>query len=247
MNRAKLEEFVDQNGETLDEAEALATLGNRFCSAEICVAIAQSTRLASFYAVRVALVANRHTPQAYSLKFVPQLYRRDLLVLSTDMKVLPTVRRAIDNQLRAMLKRLTLGERMTLARLCSREMIPDFLDDPDPKVFEALLVNPRLREEEVVRFIDMGNAPDDQIRLLSSHPRWRERYAVRRALVMNEGTPRAIAASMLRSLNRSDVQLLFSSKKTSRYLLNCIERLGLLAEPGDGERLAPWKASEADE
>ena len=228
MNRARLVEFVEENAATIGETEALAVLENRFCSAEVCVTIAQASRLTSHYAVRAALVANRHTPQGYSMRLVANLYWRDLAVLSTDVKILPPVRRAIDTQLRTILKRLTLGERKTLARLCSREMIPEFLDDPEPMVFESLLVNPRLSEETVIRFIEHGDPASAQIRVLSDHARWNGRYAVRLAIVLSDATPKAVAASMLRHLNRVDVERIFASRKTSQYIRQCIERLGLL-------------------
>jgi len=48
---------------------------------------------------------------------------------------------------------------------------------------------------------------------------------VRKALVMNPLTPRAIAASQLRFLTERDLRLIHRNPSTSVYLRRCIERL----------------------
>lgn len=223
-----LRDFLAENLDALDEAGALAVLENRHCTSEMCLRVARSSHLTAYYSVRAALVSNRRTPQGWAMRLVPYLYWRELVRFSADVRVSPPVRRTIDAHLRLMIQKLTLGEKITVARLCSRELIPDMLPDADIKVFEALLVNPRMTEEILVGLVSRDEATLDQLSMLSDHSKWATRYPIRRALVLNPRTPPAIAASILRHLRRDDLQFLARRSETSTYLRRCIERLGLL-------------------
>ena len=225
LNREDLTAFLENAGESLTEEEALAVMDNRFCSSQICLQIAQSTRLASFYSVRKKLVAHRSTPQGQALKYVHHLQWRDLLLYSTDMRIAPPVRRAVDVQMITRLPKLTLGERIASAKVCSRELIKKLLYDPDLKVFESVLINPRLSEEDLVAYIESGKAQGQNLAAIASHSKWAFRYPIRRSLAMNSATPRAVAASQLRYLQRDDLEALMRRPETSTYLRRCIERL----------------------
>ncbi|HEY5611340.1 MAG TPA: hypothetical protein VIL97_09050, partial [Thermoanaerobaculia bacterium] len=95
MSRPELLAFLSEA--KLDEEEALAVLDNRHATAEICQAIAQNSKLTSFYSVRAKLVAHRATPQGIALKYLHHLYWSDLLRVSVDVRVPPPIRRAADN------------------------------------------------------------------------------------------------------------------------------------------------------
>lgn len=217
--------FLDENLRTLLEDEALAVLENPFATPQICGLIAQQTRLTAFYAVRVRLVAHRQTPQAHAVKLVHYLYWFDLLRLSIDMKVPAQVRRAIDTQLVNRADKLALGERIASARRCGTALIKAFLFDPDPRVFESLLMNKRLREDDLIVLASSTRATPEQLRLLADDRKWSFRYALRLALAMNPNTPRSVAASQLRYLRRNDLRSIHSNPDTSVFIRRCIERM----------------------
>ena len=225
MARAELEEFLHAEIAALSEDEVLAVLENPFASPRDLGRIAQNPRLTAFYAVRLRLVAHRQTPQAHAVKFVHYLYWFDLLHLSVDVQVPAPVRRAIDTQLVNRADKLTLGERVSSARRCSPALVKIFLFDPDPGVFEALLVNQRLREDDLLALIASGRATHDQLVMIASDRRWSSRYSIRKALVLNPATPRAVAASQLRFLSPRDLRAIHGNPSTSVYLRRCIERL----------------------
>src|SRR5438105_13735870 len=145
FTREELSNFVKDNVRNFLEDETLAVLENPYVTPAICQAIAQTQRLAAFYSVRLKLVAHKNTPQAHAVKFVHYLFWSDLVRLSVDVKVPSPVRRAIDNILVNKIDKLTLGERITVAKRCSHALVKALLFDPDPKVFESLLVNHRVR------------------------------------------------------------------------------------------------------
>ena len=217
--------FVSEYARDLTELEALAILDNRFTTPSICQKIAQNERLTAYYSVRLRLVAHRQTPQAFAAKLVHYLYWVDLVRLSVEMTVPAPIRRAIDNQLLARARELSLGEKIASARRCSAVLIKEFLFDPDAKVFEALLVNSRLREDELLFFASSPKARPAQLGLLAADMKWSFRYAIRKALAANPRTPRAAAAAQLRYLRPEDLRKIHSHPDTSVYVRRCIERL----------------------
>ena len=225
LGREDLQAFVAENLPQLLEDEALAVLENPHCTAAICGAVGQVPRLVAFYSVRVRLVAHRATPQAHATKLVHYLRWTDLVRLSIEVTVPAPVRRAIDKQLLLNVEKLSLGERIAAAKRCSQALIKVFLFDPDVKVLESLLVNQRLREDDVLLLVSSPRATPDQLALVASDRRWSFRYAVRKALVLNPHTPRASAARQLRFLARRDVRDIHGRAETSVYLRRCIERL----------------------
>jgi hypothetical protein len=225
LNRDDLSTFVTDNLAALSEEEVVASIDNPFITPKLLSKIGQTPRLTGFYAVRLKLVAHRQTPQAHAVKLVHYLYWFDLLRLSIDVQVPAPVRRAIDTALVMRVDKLTLGERVSSARACSPALIKIFLYDPDPKVFAALLINKRLREDDLVALISSDRATAEQLLMIASDPRWSFRYAVRKALVLNPVTPRSAAASQLRYLTRLDLRRIHANPGTSTYLRRCIERM----------------------
>jgi hypothetical protein len=225
LSRQELETVVQHDAPSLTEDEALAICANPFVTAQVLSKIAQNPRLIAFYSVRFRLVAHRQTPQAHAVKLAHYLYSFDLLKLSVDVRVPAPVRRAIDAQLVNRADRLSLGEKITAARRCSQALIRVFLYDPHPRVFESLLVNERLREDDLLALIASERATRDQLLMIAGDRRWSFRYAIRKALVLNPSTPRAAAAAQLRYLSRRDLSSIHSNPRTSVYLRRCIERL----------------------
>lgn len=225
LQREELDVFVTENVGMLLEDEVLAVLENRNVTPQILGRIAQSPRITGYHSVRVRLVGHRQTPQAHAVKLVHYLYWIDLLNLSVDVQVPAQVRRAVDNLLLARVEKLALGERVTSARRCSAALVKVFLYDPNPRVFESLLVNKRLREDDLLALISTRRATREQLLMVAGDMRWSYRYAIRKALVLNPDTPRAAAASQLPHLSRRDLRSIHSNPETSIYMRRCIERL----------------------
>jgi hypothetical protein len=225
LARDELKDFVAENIKTLAEDEAIAVIENLFVTPSMLMAIAQSPRLAGFYAVRVRLVAHRQTPQAQSTKLVHYLHWFDLVRLSIEVTVPAPVRRAIDTQLLLKLDKLSLGERIASARRCCHALVKAFLADRDPRVFGVVLSNQRVREDDILAVIASRQTTSEQLRMIADDQKWSYRYAVRKALVLNPATPRSAAASQLRFLTPKDRRLIHSNPSTSTYLRRCIERM----------------------
>jgi len=225
FSRAALKEFLADNLRTLLEDEAWAVIENPYVTPAMLLAIAQSPRLAAYYSVRVRLVAHRQTPQAQSVKLIHYLYWFDLVRLSVDVTVPAPVRRAIDTQLVIRSHKLTLGERIASARRCSSALIKVFLADPDIRVFETVLANQRVREDDILATIASRETSAEKLQMIADDQKWSYRYAVRKGLVLNPATPRSAAARQLRFLTRRDRRELLQNPTISTYLRRCIERM----------------------
>ncbi|HEX7421489.1 MAG TPA: hypothetical protein VF505_16480 [Thermoanaerobaculia bacterium] len=225
LSRDQLADFLAENLPHLNEDEALAVLDNAYVTPKICQSIAQNQRLAAFYSVRVKLIAHRQTPQAHAVKLIHYVYWPDLVRLSVEVTVPATVRRAIDTVLLNQIGKLALGERISAARRCSAALIKALMFDRDPRIFASLLINPRIREDDLLVLASSPEAMPEQLTMLAADRKWGLRYMIRKALVLNTLTPRAVAASQLRYLSRRDLVSIHENPSTSIYLRRCIERL----------------------
>jgi hypothetical protein len=100
---------------------------------------------------------------------------------------------------------LTLGERKSLARGRRSETLLQLLADPHPQVVEILLANPHLIESDVLTIASRRPALPDNQRLIFRSDRWRPRYRVRRALVLNPYSPAALGLLLSPTIRGADL------------------------------------------
>jgi len=103
---------------------------------------------------------------------------------------------------------LTLGERKALARTHRRDFITLLVKDPHPDVVAVLLGNPHLTEDDVVRMAAIRPALPAALTVIAAHPRWSARHPVRRALVLNPGTPLHVAVRLATTLRPGELAAL---------------------------------------
>ena len=101
----------------------------------------------------------------------------------------------------------TLGERKTMARTHQRTLLLQMLADPHPQVVERLLENPHITERDVLVMASRRPSVPDSLILIARCDRWRKRYSVRRAIVLNPHTPAHLAIRLLVMLRHKDQQL----------------------------------------
>lgn len=154
------------------------------------------------------VAAHRRTPRHVALSLVPALYWRDLAVLAGDPSVSGAIRMRCEERLREMLGELRLGERIALGRLATSPLLLLLLADVDPRVHEACLGNPRLREADLVLSLGRSEVKKSLLEAVAASVRWSERYAVRLALALQIRTPLALVLSQLSSLNPGDLRRL---------------------------------------
>ncbi len=194
-----------------DEADALTTgdvrrvLRSPFATAEVIEALLAVRRLVASYDVRGAVARHRRTPEPVALRFVSGLFWRELLEISADLRIGPAVRRVAEKYLVRRLGRLTTGEKMTLARRATPEVLVHLREDPSSRVIKALLENPRLTESALLPLVASDTTLPRILDLVASDRRWRARYEVRVALSCNIRSPFRVIFEILPTLRRRDL------------------------------------------
>jgi hypothetical protein len=80
------------------------------------------------------------------------------------------------------------------------------LRDPDPRILEPCLQNPRLTERDLAGLVQAPDAPRSLLEAVAADTRWQASYAVRLALVLQPRCPPAIALAQLTSLVAHDLR-----------------------------------------
>jgi hypothetical protein len=152
-----------------------------------------------------AIVLNPKTPQRVSSPLTPFLLWRHLADVATSHRVPPPVRLRAESVLKERLPDLRMGERITLARLATPPVLILLLSDADRRVLESCLINPRLREGDLVGRLRRPDTPVALLEAAAASYRWNDSYAVRRELVLVPRCPLALALGQLSSLTKADL------------------------------------------
>ncbi len=177
-----------------------------------------------------AIAFNPRVPRTLGTRLVANLYWRDQAELAACLRVAAAIRVRAEDTLKQRLPDLRLGERIALAKIATPPVLALLLADAHPRVAEACLINPRLRESDLALTLKSDTVPKTVIEAVSNSAKWRERYAVRLALSRQPRTPPAIALGQLRHLTARDLAGLAIDKSVPLLVRLAVERL---AEPGD--------------
>lgn len=231
--RRELLSIVDEHLPRFREREALLVLRHPHLSAEVVEAVLVSRTLLAHRSVRKAVARTPLAPRPAALECLADLPWRDLLDVGRDARTPPPVRRAANQKLLERLPRLSLGERIALARLADRPILPALLEDRDARVFTTLLRNPRLVADDLMAWATVGEPRAEHLALLAADPVWMQRRELRFALVRSRRTPRPAALALLSSLSREEWRALSEAPAADPLVAACAE--GLLSGRGRAE------------
>jgi hypothetical protein len=155
--------------------------------------------------VVAAIVLNPKSPPRLSLPLVPALLWRNLADVAVSPRVPSAVRLRAEAVLKETLPDLRLGEKITLGRLASTPVLLALLADPDMRILESCLQNPRLRETDLAAALRRPDASVPLIQTVAASSRWMRSYAVKLEVAVQPRTPLGIALAQLSSLTRRDL------------------------------------------
>ncbi|MDA8018397.1 MAG: hypothetical protein MPN21_13230 [Thermoanaerobaculia bacterium] len=227
----RLEQLVDDYGARLGLPEVRQLLLNPFVTAEALELLANDRRLMAERRVRSAVAGHRRTPPQVALRFVSSLFWRELLEIVVDVRVSAAVRRSAEHYLVQRLPRLTVGEKVSLARRAVGRIARELSLDPTLRILKALLGNPRLVEQDLMPLLTSARSSPRALETVAASERWGHRYEVRRALCGNPQTPARNAVGLLPTLRREDLEPLANQ-----------EELGWLVRHRAKQILEEWPA-----
>jgi hypothetical protein len=184
----------------LSEELALALLERRDLPPEALEALSKNAQVLKSRRVLVEMVGHPKTPRHASLPTIRHLYSFELMQLALSPTVLVDIKKAAEETLVSRLEKITLGERITLARRASGRVAAALLLDSEPRVIEAAVTNPFLTEVLIVKALTSEKAPATLVELVCRDGKWSLRREVRIALLRNPFTPVNEAAQLARTL-----------------------------------------------
>jgi hypothetical protein len=202
----ELLEAVTRLSGHLDTRAVLVALKNPYVGREVIEVFLAQRQLLTSLEVRRELVTHPKTPEARALNLVHSLLWKDLVRLGANSRVRPRIRRAADLRLAERVPKLSVGERIAVARQAGPGVISKLRHDPSPRVIEGLLENPRLTEGLLLPLAASDTARPEVLARVAENPRWGVRYPIRAALARNSKTPVQTALSVLSMLKKSDLE-----------------------------------------
>ena len=205
-NEDELVDLVREQLGALDGTVRRQILRHPFLGAKAIQLLLEDRQLVGSYEVRRELAGHPKTPNARAMQLVATLYWRDLARLSSESRVRPMVRRAAERRLAERLPGLSAGEKVAIARRCGPGLVTRIGQDPNPRVLQALLDNPRLTEGALLQLVSRDSARPELLALVARDRRWGVRYRVRVPICRNPNTPVATALAQLAALRKLDLE-----------------------------------------
>jgi hypothetical protein len=119
---------------------------------------------------------------------------------------------AAKGNLFALIQKMTVMQKVKLARLGNKEARGLLIRDRNKIVSTAAIRSPRVSEEEVAGFAKSRNLSDEVLRIIASNREWTKSYAVKLALVMNPKCPVSFSVKFMNFLQEKDLRNLVKSK-----------------------------------
>ncbi len=177
----------------ITEELALSLLTRRDFPAPAIEALARNLGLLKHRKVMVGIVSHPRTPRHVSLPAVRQMYTFDLVKVAMLPAVPPDVKVAIDEAIVARLEQISEGERLTLAKQASGRVATALLLDPQRRVVDAAMDNPRMTEAGIIKALGDRDSTPHLVDAVCRHSKWFLRRDVRLGLLRNEHLPLAQA------------------------------------------------------
>ncbi|MBI5344258.1 MAG: hypothetical protein HZB83_02815 [Deltaproteobacteria bacterium] len=124
----------------------------------------------------------------------------------------------------SLIKDLSVGQKIKFA-LTGNKTAREFLVRSSNKVVvSAVLKNPRITEDEVLRAASSKNTSDDALRQIGRHNEWMKNYNMKLVMVMNPKTPVSISLKLLDSIYEKDLASVAKSKNIPSVLASAARR-----------------------
>jgi len=211
----------------LTEDLALALLQRRDLPAAAIEAMVKNGAVMKHRSVINAVVVHPHAPRHVSLPIIRRLFAFELMNIALTPAVFADIKKFAEGVLVSRLENTTPGERMSLAKRSSPAVAAALLLDPERRVMEATLQNPRITEAAIVKALMRDDAPQHLIDTVCHDPKWSLRREVRIALLRNEKTPLAPALVFAESMSSAALRQVLNSSRlrpnVKSYLLKMLQ------------------------
>lgn len=201
------------NNPQFGEDHLQTLLKRRDLPEDLLKAASRLERVKSSHRLKVALVYNPGTPTVVVQSLLPQLYLFELVNLCYLPGVTPDQKVAAERAIIQRLPTTPMGNKMTLARRGTSTVVGEILKEGDTRLIEACLANPRLKEVDILQFLNGARAVADTISAIARHPRWKSRPNLKLAILKNRRTPAVWYTLFLPRLQTIEINGLLASRR----------------------------------
>ena len=154
---------------------------------------------------------NPRTPRVLALRLLPSLFWHDLADVAASPRLAKGVRGRAEALLQEQIPDMRLGDKIALGKIATMPVLVRLLSEAEARIAHSCLINPRLREEDLVTAVRQDTAPRALLEAAAASSRWHDRYAVRLALTLQPRTPLGVALGQLTSLLDRDLERVASA------------------------------------
>lgn len=197
----------------LSEEHLLALLKRRDLSTDLLDRIHQRCSKTLSHRLILALIKNPATSDFLARSLMPHLRLFELV----DVCFLPGAgadkRLAAERNILQRLPTAPLGNKLTLARRATANIVGELLKEGHPTLTEICLSSPRLKEASIYQFLTGPKATAETISMIARHQRWQHRTNLRQAILRNQKTPDVWFTLWLPNLSLPIIKQMFSRQR----------------------------------
>ncbi len=119
---------------------------------------------------------------------------------------------------------MKMGQKLKLALTGNKSAREILVKDSNRLVSSAVLKNPRVTEDEVLKVANSKGASEDLLRNIGRNKEWLKNYNVRLGMIANPKTPLTISMKLLDTLNEKDLAKVAKSKNIASVLASTARR-----------------------
>ena len=182
-------------------------------TADLILAISRRPVWMKFDRVRLAIVLHPATPRPVAMSLLSQLRWRDLARVAVAPRLGAPVRVAAEKILLLRLPELALGEKVTLARAATRNVLRALRTERSPLVVRALLENPLFQVDDALSIVGSDATPGAALQVISESPRFAGSQELRLAIASHGATPPAAALRLVQGMDEAGLIRLLSNAR----------------------------------
>lgn len=223
----------------LNEEMALFLVKGKSTPAEALEFLAGDVRFKYSYKLKLALCRNPRTPQRVSFSLLKFLRIFDLGDLTRNRTVPAPLRQKIELMLLEKIPPMPSGVSIALAKRSSSTIVMAIMARGDGNTVNACLDSQVITESQLCEIINRNTVTPVIIHMISRHPKWSLRYAVKYCLARNFHTPLSQAAQFIQDLKSNDLRELYglgNLPESSRpYIYSTLQERGETVEMPEEE------------
>jgi len=173
----------------LSDDHLLVMLKRRDLPEELPKLIHQRRKKNLSHQLMVALAKNPTTPGSLIRNLLPHLRMFELVDLCFIPGVTADQRLAAERAIIQRLPTTPLGNKITIARRATANVVGELLKEGDPRTLEACLNSSRVKEAAVFQLLNGPASTATTISMIARNSRWNQRPNIRMAILKNRLTP----------------------------------------------------------